>query len=39
VMLEVAVGRTVACWLQTGARPPAPPAEQAEHLPLLRTGD
>ena len=39
VMLEVAAERAVACWLQTGARPPAPPAEQAEHLPLVRMGD
>jgi oligopeptide/dipeptide ABC transporter ATP-binding protein len=39
VMLEVVSGRSVACWLQTGARPPAPPADQARHLPLLRGED
>jgi oligopeptide/dipeptide ABC transporter ATP-binding protein len=34
LMLEVAAGRTAACWLQTGATPPARPAEQARRLPL-----
>ena len=36
-MLEVAPERVVACWLQTGVAPPAPPAEQARRLPLRRT--
>jgi peptide/nickel transport system ATP-binding protein len=39
VLLRVAPGRTAACWLQTGGGPPAPPAERAQRLPLLRTED
>jgi oligopeptide/dipeptide ABC transporter ATP-binding protein len=39
LVLEVLANRTVACWLQTGALPPALPAEQAERLPLLRGDD
>jgi oligopeptide/dipeptide ABC transporter ATP-binding protein len=39
LMLRVAENRTAACWLQTGAGPPARPAEQAGRLPLLRTDD
>jgi peptide/nickel transport system ATP-binding protein len=35
LMREVAPRRSAACWLQTGDRPPAPPAEQARRLPLL----
>jgi oligopeptide/dipeptide ABC transporter ATP-binding protein len=35
-MTPVAPGRTVACWLQVGGRPPAPPAEQARRLPIRR---
>ena len=37
LMLEVAPERVVACWLQTGATPPARPAEQARRLPLRLT--
>jgi peptide/nickel transport system ATP-binding protein len=37
LMLEVAPGRSAACWLQTGKDPPAPPAAQAQRLSLLRT--
>jgi oligopeptide/dipeptide ABC transporter ATP-binding protein len=36
VLLEVAPGRSAACWLQTGAEPPAPPATQARRLSLAR---
>jgi oligopeptide/dipeptide ABC transporter ATP-binding protein len=36
LMLEVAPGRTAACWLQAGEEPPAPPATQARRLSLLR---
>jgi oligopeptide/dipeptide ABC transporter ATP-binding protein len=38
-MLEVAPGRTAACWLQTGDRPIASPADQARRLPLHRAED
>jgi oligopeptide/dipeptide ABC transporter ATP-binding protein len=34
VMLEVAPNRSVACWLQTGDEPPAPPAVRARRLSL-----
>ena len=34
LLLEVAPGRRAACWLQTGATPPAPPAEQKRRLSL-----
>jgi oligopeptide/dipeptide ABC transporter ATP-binding protein len=37
LMLEIAPGRSAACWLQTGKDPPAPPAAQARRLSLLRT--
>jgi peptide/nickel transport system ATP-binding protein len=37
VLLEVAPGRSAACWLQTGAEPPASPAAQARRLSLPRT--
>jgi peptide/nickel transport system ATP-binding protein len=36
VLLEVAPGRSAACWLQTGDEPPAPPATQARRLSLAR---
>jgi oligopeptide/dipeptide ABC transporter ATP-binding protein len=36
VMLEVAPGRSAACWLQTGDEPPAPPGVQARRLSLVR---
>lgn len=39
LMLEVAPGRTAACWLQTGGGPPSPPADQARRLPLQRAED
>jgi oligopeptide/dipeptide ABC transporter ATP-binding protein len=39
LLLEVAPARRAACWLQTGATPPAPPAEQARRLSLERTDD
>jgi oligopeptide/dipeptide ABC transporter ATP-binding protein len=38
-MLEVAPGRSAACWLQTGKDSPAPPAEQARRLSLPRADD
>jgi peptide/nickel transport system ATP-binding protein len=34
LLLEVAPGRTAACWLQTGAEPPTRPAAQARRLSL-----
>jgi oligopeptide/dipeptide ABC transporter ATP-binding protein len=37
LLLEVAPGRSAACWLQTGNEPPAPPAAQARRLSLLPT--
>jgi peptide/nickel transport system ATP-binding protein len=37
LMLEVAPGRSAACWLQTGKDPPAAPAQQAQRLSLLQT--
>jgi peptide/nickel transport system ATP-binding protein len=36
VLLEVAPGRSAACWLQTGDEPPAPPAIQARRLSVVR---
>jgi peptide/nickel transport system ATP-binding protein len=36
VLLEVAPGRSAACWLQTGDEPPAPPGVQARRLSLAR---
>jgi peptide/nickel transport system ATP-binding protein len=36
LLLEVAAGRSAACWLQTGAEPAAPPAAQARRLSLPR---
>ena len=39
LLLEVAPARSAACWLQTGAEPPAPPAERARQLSLLSTED
>jgi oligopeptide/dipeptide ABC transporter ATP-binding protein len=39
LMLEVEPARAAACWLQEPGRPPAPPAEQARRLPLLRADD
>jgi oligopeptide/dipeptide ABC transporter ATP-binding protein len=38
-MLEVAPGRTAACWLQTGDGPIASPADQSRRLPLHRAED
>jgi hypothetical protein len=35
-MLELASGRSAACWLQTGEGLPAPPATQARRLSLAR---
>lgn len=39
LMLEIAPGRTAACWLQTGGGPPSPPADQARRLSLQRAED
>src|SRR3954470_24027653 len=36
LLLEVAPGRSAACWLQTGEDPPAPPAAQAQRLSIAR---
>ncbi len=36
MLLEVAPGRSAACWLQTGEEPPAPPATRAGQLSLAR---
>jgi oligopeptide/dipeptide ABC transporter ATP-binding protein len=36
LLLEVAPGRSAACWLQTGEDPPALPAVQAQRLSLPR---
>jgi peptide/nickel transport system ATP-binding protein len=37
VMVEVAPGRSAACWLQTGTEPPAPLAARARQLSFRRT--
>lgn len=37
LILEIAPGRSAACWLQTGKEPPASPAAQARRLSVLRT--